>query len=168
MSNAISPDDPVLRVRFNQLYREFLDRRRTKTTLVPQRRHSLEPGESLDTRSIADVVESFWRTVEMYLPDYIAKALPLIRKNKGWAWFHANWGYEESRHSIALGLAAAFGHAHRRADGRPGGTWFFSKSGNRPRTALMGCSFTRWCRSWRPGCTTATCASVSWSTATRP
>jgi len=101
MSNAISPDDPALRVRFNQLYREFFDRAernaagRSATTF-------LESGESLDPAPIADVVESFC-AVEMYLPDYIAKALPMIRKNKGWAWFHANWGYEESRHSLALG-----------------------------------------------------------------
>ena len=40
--------------------------------------------------------------MEMYLPDYIAKALPMIRANRGWAWFHANWGYEESKHSLAL------------------------------------------------------------------
>jgi acyl-[acyl-carrier-protein] desaturase len=52
--------------------------------------------------AIADVVESFC-AVELYLPDYIAKALPLIRANRGWAWFHANWGYEESKHSLALG-----------------------------------------------------------------
>jgi acyl-[acyl-carrier-protein] desaturase len=51
---------------------------------------------------IADVVESFC-AVEMYLPDYVAKALPLIRGNRGWSWFHANWGYEESKHSLALG-----------------------------------------------------------------
>lgn len=39
----------------------------------------------------------------MYLPDYVAKALPMIRQNRGWAWFHVNWGYEESKHSMALG-----------------------------------------------------------------
>ncbi len=48
------------------------------------------------------MVESFC-AVELYLPDYIAKALPMIRANQGWAWFHANWGYEESKHSLALG-----------------------------------------------------------------
>lgn len=52
--------------------------------------------------AIADVVESFCG-VELYLPDYIAKAMPLARQNRGWAWFHANWGYEESKHSLALG-----------------------------------------------------------------
>jgi acyl-[acyl-carrier-protein] desaturase len=27
----------------------------------------------------------------------------MFRSNRGWAWFHANWGYEESKHSLALG-----------------------------------------------------------------
>ena len=52
--------------------------------------------------AIADVVESFC-AVELYLPDYISKVLPLIRQHAGRAWFHANWGYEESKHSLALG-----------------------------------------------------------------
>src|SRR5271165_2080488 len=51
--------------------------------------------------AIADVVETFC-AVELYLPDYITKILPLVRNSKGRAWFYANWGYEESKHSIAL------------------------------------------------------------------
>jgi hypothetical protein len=27
----------------------------------------------------------------------------MIRANRGRAWFHANWGYEEAKHSLALG-----------------------------------------------------------------
>ena len=54
--------------------------------------------------AVANVVESFC-AVELYLPDYITKALalPLLRASRGRAWFHANWGYEESKHSLALG-----------------------------------------------------------------
>lgn len=52
--------------------------------------------------AIADVVESF-TAIELYLPDYNAKILPVIRSSKGRAWFYANWGYEESKHSLALG-----------------------------------------------------------------
>src|SRR5262249_4095840 len=26
-----------------------------------------------------------------------------FRSSRGWAWFYANWGYEESKHSLALG-----------------------------------------------------------------
>ena len=50
---------------------------------------------------VAEVVESF-SAVEMFLPDYTAKILQLIRKSRGRAWFQANWGYEESKHSLAL------------------------------------------------------------------
>lgn len=51
---------------------------------------------------IADVVETFC-AIELYLPDYSAKILPKVRHTKGRAWFYANWGYEESKHSLALG-----------------------------------------------------------------
>jgi acyl-[acyl-carrier protein] desaturase len=51
---------------------------------------------------VADVVETFC-AVELYLPDYSAKILPKVRNSKGRAWFYANWGYEESKHSLALG-----------------------------------------------------------------
>jgi acyl-[acyl-carrier-protein] desaturase len=51
--------------------------------------------------AIADVIETFC-AVEMYLPDYTSKILPLVRNSKGRAWFYANWGYEESKHSLAL------------------------------------------------------------------
>ena len=49
----------------------------------------------------ADIVESF-TAVEMYLPDYTHKIMQLIRQSRGRAWFQANWGYEESRHSMVL------------------------------------------------------------------
>jgi acyl-[acyl-carrier-protein] desaturase len=51
--------------------------------------------------AIADVVETFC-AVELYLPDYVSKVLPVVRHSKGRAWFYANWGYEESKHSLAL------------------------------------------------------------------
>src|SRR5205085_1765680 len=50
---------------------------------------------------IGDVVEAF-SAVEMFLPDYTAKILQMIRKSRGRAWFQANWGYEESKHSLTL------------------------------------------------------------------
>ena len=40
--------------------------------------------------------------VEMYLPDYVAQGLNVMRESFGQAWFIANWGYEESKHSLAL------------------------------------------------------------------
>ena len=103
MSNpSLQPDNPVLRAELGRLYRDFFDRAEKK------RRWSLQediPWERVNraiTPAVADVVESFC-AVELYLPDYIAKALPMLRKNRGWSFFHANWGYEESKHSLALG-----------------------------------------------------------------
>lgn len=51
---------------------------------------------------VADIVETFC-AVELYLPDYSSKILPKVRHCKSRAWFYANWGYEESKHSLALG-----------------------------------------------------------------
>jgi len=57
-------------------------------------------NKSLD-RAIVDVVETFC-AVELYLPDYLAKVIPQNREVRGRAWFFANWGYEESKHSMVL------------------------------------------------------------------
>jgi acyl-[acyl-carrier-protein] desaturase len=102
MSSTLQPDHPVLRVEFYKQYREFFDRaeRKRRWTVADD-----IPWADVNRRpnpAVADVVESFC-AVELYLPDYVAKALPMIRGNRGWSWFHANWGYEESKHSLALG-----------------------------------------------------------------
>ena len=87
---------------FYRLYRDFfnLAERRRRWSLeqdIPwaQCHRGLDPA-------IADVVESFC-AVELYLPDYVANAMRTFRGNRGCAWFYANWGYEESKHSMALG-----------------------------------------------------------------
>src|SRR5713226_10638720 len=49
----------------------------------------------------AKIVEAF-SAVEMFLPDYTSKMLHMIRRSRGRAWFQANWGYEESKHSLTL------------------------------------------------------------------
>ena len=51
---------------------------------------------------LADCAETFC-SVEMYLPDYVAGGINIVREYFGRAWFQANWGYEESKHSLALG-----------------------------------------------------------------
>ena len=48
------------------------------------------------------MVESFL-AVELYLPDYVANAMRLFRPSRAQTWFYANWAYEESKHSLALG-----------------------------------------------------------------
>jgi acyl-[acyl-carrier-protein] desaturase len=85
-----------------QLFRDFFDlaerkRRWRVASDIPwdQCNPALKPV-------IADVVETFC-AVELYLPDYSAKILPKVRHSKGRTWFYANWGYEESKHSLALG-----------------------------------------------------------------
>ncbi len=40
--------------------------------------------------------------VEMYLPDYVAQGINVVRDTFGHGWFQANWGYEESKHALAL------------------------------------------------------------------
>ncbi len=53
------------------------------------------------SETLAHCVETFC-AVEMYLPDFTASLLRMIRRSRGRAWFHVNWGYEESKHSLAL------------------------------------------------------------------
>jgi acyl-[acyl-carrier-protein] desaturase len=102
MSELLSPDNPELKRRLWPKFREFFRRAERK------RRWNVDEDIPWDTASlatspaIAAIVESFC-AVELYLPDYVAKALPMIRTNRAWAWTHVNWGYEEAKHSIALG-----------------------------------------------------------------
>jgi acyl-[acyl-carrier-protein] desaturase len=92
----------VLEKTLYRLYRDYFDRAEKK------RRWSVredipwdQVNRALDP-AIADVVESFC-AVELYLPDYVANAMASFRSSRSWAWFYANWGYEESKHSLALG-----------------------------------------------------------------
>ena len=84
-----------------RLYRRFFDQaeRRRRWSIekdIPwaQCNNNLDPV-------IADVVESFC-AVELYLPDYLVHAMPWSRPSRARTWFYANWGYEESKHSLAL------------------------------------------------------------------
>jgi acyl-[acyl-carrier-protein] desaturase len=102
MSELLSPDNPELKKKLYPLFRHFFavaERRRRWS--VDQDIPWDRANRNLDP-AIATVVESFC-AVELYLPDYVAKALPMIRTNRGWAWMHLNWGYEECKHSLALG-----------------------------------------------------------------
>lgn len=102
MASILRPEDPEVRDGLYRLFREFyrLAERKRRWSVevdVPWR----QVNRRMD-RAVADVVESFC-AVELYLPDYVGKALPIIRANRGWSAFHVNWGYEESKHSLALG-----------------------------------------------------------------
>src|SRR5216683_4242792 len=93
---------PELEPAMWRLYRDFFDQAEKK------RRWSIRDDIPWDqcnpdlNPAIADVVESF-TAVELYLPDYTSKILPVVRPSRGRTWFLANWGYEESKHALALG-----------------------------------------------------------------
>lgn len=95
-------DGTGLEEAYYRLFREFFDKAEKK------RRWSIRddiPWDQVNPNlnsAIADVLETFC-TVELYLPDYIEKAWPLLRNSRGRIWFHANWGYEEAKHSMAMG-----------------------------------------------------------------
>jgi acyl-[acyl-carrier-protein] desaturase len=102
MSQGTPLDAKGLEDAYYRLYREFFDQAERR------RRWSLRddiPWDKVNPAmdpAIADIVESFC-AVELYLPDYMAKNLPRMRDKRGRAWFNINWGYEESKHSMALG-----------------------------------------------------------------
>lgn len=52
-------------------------------------------------QDLVSIVEAFCG-IELVLPDYITEMLQFNRKLRGMSWYIANWGYEESKHSIAL------------------------------------------------------------------
>ncbi len=102
MKETLRLNASELEVEFYRLYRTYFDLAEKK------RRWSLRediPWEQVNKRinpAIADVVESFC-AVELYLPDYLGHAIPWSRPSRARTWFYANWGYEESKHSLALG-----------------------------------------------------------------
>ena len=94
-------DDPQLEADLWQLYRDFFDQAERKRrwciqTDIPWTLCNKNLGPP-----IADIVESFC-VVELYLPDYLRNAIPKSRPSRARTWFYANWGYEESKHSLAL------------------------------------------------------------------
>jgi acyl-[acyl-carrier-protein] desaturase len=83
-------------------YMEFFDIAERK-----RRWHPLNdiPWEKLDisknTEEKAISAETYCG-VELYVPDYTANGLNLVRPIFGYAWFEANWGYEESKHGLTF------------------------------------------------------------------
>jgi len=88
--------------RLYRLYMEFFERaeRERRWSVfddIPWDEVNPEASEHL-----ALCAETF-ASVEMYLPDYVAGGINSVRDYFGRAWWQANWGYEESKHSLALG-----------------------------------------------------------------
>src|ERR1017187_5631620 len=86
---------------FFDLYKEFFNRAESDRRWNVQKDIPWNACNPAVSENIALIVESFC-AVELFLPDYTSKILHLVRKSRGRAWFQANWGYEESKHSLAL------------------------------------------------------------------
>jgi acyl-[acyl-carrier-protein] desaturase len=87
--------------RFYDLYLEYFHlaeehRRWNMLKDIPWSEISRQPDPT-----VVRIMEAYM-AVELYLPDYTSKILHLIRASRGRAWFQANWGYEESKHALAL------------------------------------------------------------------
>ncbi|MFN4261104.1 MAG: acyl-ACP desaturase [Gemmataceae bacterium] len=102
MPDSEYQDNPQMQRAIYQLYRDYFN------LAERRRRWNLETDIPWDqcqadqkNHAVADIIESFC-TVEMYLPDYTSQILPVVRSSRGRAWFAANWGYEESKHSLAM------------------------------------------------------------------
>jgi acyl-[acyl-carrier-protein] desaturase len=94
-------EDPEVRAKIYRVYRDYFDKAEKKRRWNIQHDipwDKVNPG--IDP-AIADVVQTFCM-VELFLPDYLSKQIPVVRANKGRAWMLANWGYEESKHSMVL------------------------------------------------------------------
>src|SRR5262249_33535370 len=92
-------DSSGLEEAYYRLFRDFFDmaERRRRWSIADD-----IPWDQVNPHmdpEIANVVESFC-AVELFLPDYIVKILPTLRRSRGRAFFHANWGYEEAKHSM--------------------------------------------------------------------
>jgi acyl-[acyl-carrier-protein] desaturase len=96
--------DTARQERLYRLYATFFDKAEQERRWNPYRdvpydkiRKVSDGGDP----TLITIAETFC-CVESYLPDYVSKGMNVVRPYFGQAWFSANWGYEESKHSIAL------------------------------------------------------------------
>jgi acyl-[acyl-carrier-protein] desaturase len=86
-------------------YRLYLDYLETAETKRRWNIFNDIPWDELDisktTAKTAACIETFCAE-EMYLPDYTANGLGLVRTSFGPAWFQACWTFEESRHGLVF------------------------------------------------------------------
>jgi len=101
MSTPEPPDHPDTRRKIYAAYRAYFDLAERKRRWNVREDIPWDQCNAGIDPVVADVVQTFCM-VELYLPDYVAKQLPPVRANRCRAWMLANWGYEESKHSMAL------------------------------------------------------------------
>jgi acyl-[acyl-carrier-protein] desaturase len=61
---------------------------------------SVSPAEP-PARALVEAVFAAYRH-ELFLPDYAARTLSILRSSRGRAWFWTRWSYEEGKHLLAL------------------------------------------------------------------
>jgi acyl-[acyl-carrier-protein] desaturase len=101
MSNHSSPYGPAMERGIWKIYQDFFNLAESRRRWSLQKDIPWNDCNPNTDPAIASIVESFC-VVELFLPDYVGKFLPLVRGFRGRAWFAANWGYEESKHSLVL------------------------------------------------------------------
>ena len=142
---ASEPDGPELNKHIWKLYREFFDmaeRRRRWTIADDIPWDQCNPNTAPE---IADIVETFC-AVELFLPDYVGKALPMVRGHRGRAWFLANWGYEESKHSLVLQDWLVRGGHRTEHQIEEACNWAVFNEWNLPQTDIRGMSCYTMCQ----------------------
>src|SRR5258708_35754311 len=92
---------PELETSFWHIYREFFDKAEKRRRWLIAEDIPWDQCNPQVAPEVANVVESF-RAVDLDLPDYTSKILPVVRPSTRRTWVDANWGYEESKHSLAL------------------------------------------------------------------
>ncbi len=92
----------TMREQVYRAYHEFFDAAERKRRWHPFRDLPWEKMDrSKNTEQDAVCIETFCG-VELYVPDYTRNGFALTRDSFGHGWFQANWGYEESKHSLAF------------------------------------------------------------------
>ncbi len=94
--------DTAQQERVYRLYATFFDKAEQERRWNPYRDVPWDKIPREGAHPILQTVAETFCCVESFLPDYIAKGINIVRPYFGQAWFAANWGYEESKHSIAL------------------------------------------------------------------
>src|SRR6202007_537752 len=100
-TTPLTPEPPEVLAELYRVFRDYFD------LAAKRRRWSIKDDIPWDkcnrslNPAIADIVQTFC-AVELYLPDYLAKLIPQVRTVHGRSWMLANWGYEESKHSIVF------------------------------------------------------------------
>jgi acyl-[acyl-carrier-protein] desaturase len=93
--------DSARQGRLYDLYKTFFDKAEAERRWNPFRDVPYDKIPKDVPECLVTVAETFC-CVESYLPDYVSKGINIVRPYFGQAWFSANWGYEESKHSVAL------------------------------------------------------------------